>query len=108
MSFTDDAGNDETLTSEDVAAWSAIMTVEWVYQGYGYYAAHAKKAGSLSPASFKVDGTTYTVKMVETQGWWMYIGVDRELPFDFVLELDGAAVRFGRCVLQVLQLRQHL
>ena len=105
MSFTDDGGNDETLTSaatdavagneepvarEDVAAWSATMTVEWVYRGYGYYSTDAKKAGSLSPASFKVDGTTYTVKMVETQGWWMYIGVDRELPFDFVLELDGA------------------
>ena len=103
VSFTDDAGNEETLTSEpteavagneepvaseDVVAWSAIMTVEWVYQGYGYYSTDAKKAGSLSPASFKVDGTTYTVKMVETQGW-MYIGVDRELPFGFVLELDG-------------------
>ena len=105
VSFTDDGGNDETLTSaatdavagnkepvarEDVAAWSATMTVEWVYRGYGYYSTDAKKAGSLSPASFEVDGTTYTVKMVETQGWWMYIGVDRELPFDFVLELDGA------------------
>ena len=108
MSFTDDGGNDETLTSaateavagneepvarEDAAAWSATMTVEWVYQGYGYYSTHAKKAGSLSPASFEVDGTTYTVKMVETQGWWTYIGVDRELPFDFLLELDG--VRFA-------------
>ena len=108
VSFTDDGGNDETLTSaateavagneepvarEDAAAWSATMTVEWVYQGYGYYSTHAKKAGSLSPASFEVDGTTYTVKMVETQGWWTYIGVDRELPFDFVLELDG--VRFA-------------
>ena len=106
VSFTDDAGNDETLTSaatdavaeeesvarEDVVAWSAIMTVEWVYQGYGYYSTDAKKAGSLSPASFEVDGMTYTVKMVETQGWWMYIGVDRELPFDFVLELDGVRV----------------
>ena len=104
VSFTDDGGNDETLTSaateavagneepvarEDVAAWSATMTVEWVYRGYGYYSTDTKKAGSLSPASFEVDGTTYTVKMVETQGWWMYIGVDRELPFDFVLELDG-------------------
>ena len=108
VSFTDDGGNDETLTSaateavagnkepltsEDAAAWSATMTVEWVYQDYGYYSTDAKKAGSLSPASFEVDGTTYTVKMVETQGWWMYIGVDRELPFDFVLELDG--VRFA-------------
>ena len=110
VSFTDDGGNDETLTSaatdavagneepvarEDVAAWSATMTVEWVYRGYGYYSTDAKKAGSLSPASFKVDGTTYTVKMVETQGWWMYIGVDRELPFDFVLELDGARFASG-------------
>ncbi len=104
VSFTDEAGNDETLTSgateavagneesmtsEDAADWSAIMTVEWVHQGYGYYSTDTKKAGALSPASFNVDGTAYTVKMVETQGWWMYIGVDRELPFDFVLELDG-------------------
>ena len=103
VSFTDDAGNEETLTSatteavarEDVVAWSATMTVEWVYQGYGYYSAHAKKAGSLAPASFNVDGTTYTVKMVETQGWWTYIGTDRELPFDFVLELDGTRFASG-------------
>ena len=110
VSFTDDTGNGETLTStatdavagneepvarEDVAAWSATMTVEWVYQGYGYYSTDTKKAGSLSPASFEVDGTTYTVKMVETQGWWMYIGLDRELPFDFVLELDGTRFASG-------------
>ena len=87
------APDEEPVAGEDVAVWSAIMTVEWVYQGYGYYSTDAKKAGSLSPASFEVDGTTYTVKMVETQGWWMYIGLDRELPFDFVLELDG--VRFA-------------
>ena len=104
VSFTDDGGNDETLTSaategvagnkesltsKDVAVWSAVMTVEWVHQGYGYYSTDTKKAGSLSPASFEVDGTAYTVRMVETQGWWTYIGVDRELPFGFVLELDG-------------------
>ena len=118
VSFTDDASNEETLTSaatdavtgneesavvgneepvarEDAAAWSATMTVEWVYQGYGYYSTDTKKAGSLSPASFEVDGTTYTVKMVETQGWWTYIGTDRELPFDFVLELDGTRFASG-------------
>ena len=89
VSFTDDAGNAELLTSEDTDAWSATMTVECVYQGHGYYSTDAKRAGSLSPASFTVDGTTYTVKMLETQGW-MYIGTDREIPFDFVLELDGA------------------
>ena len=52
VTFTDDGGNDETLTSaateavagneesltsKDVAAWSAIpRRSEWVYQGYGY------------------------------------------------------------------------
>ena len=106
VGFSDDAGHGETLTSAATGAvaarpnslatgaptlWSAIMTVERVYQGYGY-STYARTAGSLFPASFKVDGTTYTVKMVETWGW-MYIGVDRELPFDFVLELNG--VRFA-------------
>ena len=64
------------------------MTVEWVHWGWGYYSTSAKQAGSLSPASFEVDGTTYTVNMIETSGW-MYIGFDRQLPFGFVLELDG-------------------
>ena len=110
VSFTDDGGNDETLTSaateavagneepltsEDVAVWSAIMTVEWVYQGYGYYSTDTKKAGSLSPASFEVYVVPSTVKMVETQGWWMYIGLDREIPFDFVLELNGTRFASG-------------
>ena len=95
VSFTDDAGNEESLIGVDAAAWSAAMTVEWVYRGYGYYSTDVKEAGLLSPASFNVDGTAYTVKMVETQGWWMYIGVDRELPFDFVLELDGERFASG-------------
>ena len=111
VSFTDDRGNDETLTSEATAAvapapsgeedpqdgaeqhvpvWPATMTVEWVYQGYGYYSTATKKAGSLSPASFEVDGTTYTVTMTEANGWSMYIGLDKELPFDFALEMDGS------------------
>ena len=89
VSFTDDADNQESLTSEDGLVWSATMTAGRVYRGYGYYWTDAKKAGALSPASFKVDGTTYTVNMIEAWGW-MYIGTDRELPFDFVLELDGA------------------
>ena len=114
VSFTDDRGNDETLTSEQTAAvapapsgeedpqdgaeehvsvWSATMTVEWVFYGYGY-ASKYHKPGSLSPASFKVDGTKYTVTMIETAGW-MYIGVDEELPFDFVLEMDGAQFASG-------------
>ena len=70
------------------------MTVEWVHWGYGYYSTSSKQAGSLYPALFEVDGTTYTVTMIETAGW-MYIGADRELPFGFVLELDGARFASG-------------
>ena len=112
VSFSDDAGNDDTLTSEATAAitpaqdgeedakeyapvWSATMTAGWVYQGYGYYSTDSKQAGSLTPDSLEVDGTTYTVTMIETTGWWMYIGLDRELPFDFALELDGAQFASG-------------
>ena len=84
-----DFGNEESLTGGDAPVWSATMTVEWVHWGYGYYFTDARKAGALSPASFTVDGTTYTVTMIETRGW-MYIGMDREIPFGFVLELDGA------------------
>ena len=73
---------------EFTAVWSATMTAEWVHWGYGYYSTAAKRAGSLFPAWFEVDGTTYTVTTIETAGW-MYIGTDRELPFGFVLELDG-------------------
>ena len=83
-----DPAADAVDAAEDTPAWSATMTAQWVYWGYGYYSTSAKQAGSLSPASFEVDGTTYTVNMIETRGW-MYIGFDRQLPFGFVLELDG-------------------
>ena len=83
-----DSSSEEPPAAEDTPAWSATMTAEWVHWGYGYYSTSAKQAGSLSPASFDVDGTTYTVNMVETSGW-MYIGFDRQVPFGFVLELDG-------------------
>ena len=79
---------EEPPAHELTAVWSATMTVEWVHWGYGYYSTNSKQAGSLYPALFGVDGTTYTVTMIETAGW-MYIGTDRELPFGFVLELDG-------------------
>ena len=86
--------DEEPPADELTAVWSATMTVEWVHWGYGYYSTSAKQAGSLSPASFEVDGTTYTVNMIETSGW-MYIGFDRQLPFGFVLELDGEQFASG-------------
>ena len=67
VSFTDDggneetltsaateavAGNEETLTSEDAAAWSATMTVEWVYRATGTIRPIPRRQGlSLRPHS---------------------------------------------------------
>ena len=79
---------EESPADELTPVWSATMTAERVHWGYGYYSTSSQQAGSLYPALFEVDGTTYTVTMIETAGW-MYIGTDRELPFGFVLELDG-------------------
>ena len=79
---------EEPAAAEDILVWSATMTAESIRWGHGYYSIGTPASGSLSPASFEVDGTTYTVNMVEAAGW-MYIGTDIELPFDFVLEVDG-------------------
>ena len=82
VSFTDDAGNDESLTSAATAAvtaavvtpppqspnavWSATVTAgqSTEFRGYGYLAAGhpAPEAfGSISDNDFDLDGTTYTV-----------------------------------------------
>ena len=104
VSFTDDAGNPETLTStatdaiapvptgeeeseDDNPIWSATMTAGLLQDGYGY-SSFAGGAGELSETKFELDGVTYTIKSVVAWGW-MYIAVDTELPTDFRLEVDG-------------------
>ena len=104
VSFTDDMGNEESLTSaatdaiapvptgeeeteEDGPIWSATMTAGLLDDGYGY-SSFAGGAGELSETEFELDGVTYTIKAVVAWGW-MYIAVDKELPMDFRLEVDG-------------------
>ena len=104
VSFTDDTGNPESLTSaataavalvptseeeteEDGPIWSATMTAGLLNDGYGY-SSFAGGAGELSETEFELDGVTYTIKAVVAWGW-MYIAVDKELPIDFTLEVDG-------------------
>ena len=97
VSFTDDADNQETLNSEPTAAvaatssgpfWSATLTAEFLWNGYGYSTIFGKNAGELSPNSFELDDVTYTVNVIEAYGS-MYIGMDKELPVAFMLEVDG-------------------
>ena len=103
VSFTDDASNPESLTSAATAPvapaadeteaprsiWSATLTVGRVVDGYGYQSFLNPQAGSLVPATFVLDGVTYTVGHIETAADYLTIfGVDRELPVGFTLELD--------------------
>ena len=105
VSFTDDASNPESLTSTATAPiapaadeteppgpiWSATLTVGRVGDSYGYQGFLNPQAGSLVPATFVLDGVTYTVGHIETAADYLTaFGVDRELPVAFTLELDGA------------------
>ena len=114
VSFTDDAGNEESLTSDatgtveptpnseeetgnDGPIWSATLTTGALGSGYGYDSVfYDPPVGSLSPASFEIDDVTYAVTMIAAAGW-MYIGMDKELPtnFHFKLEVDGAELDSG-------------
>ena len=105
VAFVDDRGHQETRTSaataaivpvpdseseteEDGSVWSATMTAGLLYDGYGY-SSFAGGAGELSETAFDLDGVTYTIKTVVAWGW-LYITVDRELPTELILEVDGA------------------
>ena len=112
VSFTDDAGNEESLTSDATEAvaptpnseeetgddgpiWSATLITGARTVGYGYDSVfNDPPVGSLSPASFEIDSVAYTVTVIEA-AHWMYIGLDQELPTDFKLEVDGAELDSG-------------
>ena len=75
-------------TTTGPGVWSATMTTDFVYQDYGYINLDEAKRGSLTSKTFEVDGETYTVKMIEASDW-IYIGLDKELPAEFTLDIDG-------------------
>ena len=112
VTFTDDAGNPESLTSaateavaptpdseeetgDDGPIWSATLTTGELGIVYGYESVfYDPPVGSLSPATFEIDSVAYTVTVIEA-AHWMYIGLDQELPTDFKLEVDGAELDSG-------------
>ena len=104
VSFTDDEGNTEELTSAPTtvvqpkpgpvvdnggAIWVATMTAGLLpYGHYGYSGFDGARGGSLTTTEFSIDGVTYTVKGMGASGW-MYITFDREIPQAFTIEVDG-------------------
>ena len=98
VSFTDDDGNAETLTSAstdsveaatgDRPIWAGTMTTAQSYTDQGYSDFEGFRVGSLTETSFEIDNVTYTVNLVESSGW-VYIGFDKEMPVAFTLDVDG-------------------
>ena len=96
VSFTNEAGREETLTSAatdtvrrgGVVVWEGelmagqqtdLSPVESGYSTYG------DLGGSLSPDRFLLEGTTYRVKFLAHSRESLWLGLDRELPADFTL-----------------------
>ena len=102
VSFTDDAGNEEVLTSQATAAvgpaaeemvWESELTVGRVPNVFPDalgYPASEDHGGSLSPDHFEIDGTVYTVEFLLHFAEGLWLGIDQELPVDFTLSVGGS------------------
>ena len=86
VSFTDDAGNDEALTSEAtgvvqqrINAWSATLTVETRggFTGYSYWG--RPHLGSLSETEVEWDGKTHYVRYVFLKDGELWLGLNEEM-----------------------------
>ena len=104
VNFTDDTGNAEEATSAatdsveaatgDIPVWSTTMTTAQSYTGQGYSGFDEFRVGSLTETSFEIDDVTYTVNLVEALGW-VYIGLDKEMPIAFTLDVDETRFQSG-------------
>ena len=91
VTFTDDQGNQEALTSAPTEAvivliWSATLTADssGTYSGYSLL----QNTGALSPSEFSVGVADYTVRlMLEGDDGTLRFGLDRELPVPFTLHV---------------------
>ena len=89
VTFTDDANNEETLTSqatETVSAaylWSATMTVGVSGDNAGYSLFH--KIGELSSTKFFINGTGYSVWLILHDANYLYLRLSIDAPADLKL-----------------------
>ena len=105
VSFTDDAGNEETLTSpatapvrhsEDVVAWEGELTAgqdAGIIPVMSGYSSVGKLGGTLSPDTFVVDGTTYRVQFLMHAGGGLWLGMTGKLPVDFTMSVGDSRYR---------------
>ena len=100
VSFTDDAGNAETLTSAETAAvpsWFATLTVgtetSVIPKASGY--STWGMGGTLAPDRFTQDGTAYRVLVLAHQSDGLYLGLSAQIETDFTLRIGDAQFEAG-------------
>ena len=105
VNVTDDAGNEETLTSPatamvrhpgDAVAWEGELTAgqdTGMLPVMSGYSSVGSTGGTLSPDKFVVDGTTYTVQFLVHANESLWLGMYGELPVDFILRVGDSAYR---------------
>ena len=105
VTFTDDAGYEETLTSAatdtvrrpaGALAWEGELTAGQqtdVFPVASGYSTYGDLGGTLSPDRFVVEGTNYRVQFLAHSRESLWLGLDRELPADFTLLVAGSSYR---------------
>ena len=105
VSFTDDEGNYETMTSPatatvrhpgDAVAWEGELTAgqeAGIIPVMSGYSSFGDLGGILSPDTFVLDGTTYRVQFLVHANESLWLGMYGELPVDFILRVGDSAYR---------------
>ena len=98
VTFTDDGGYEETLTSdavdlepEETVVWSATITVgaaEGYVPEFAGFSLWGDDIGALSSSSFDLDGRPHRVLTVLHFAGGLSFNVSRALPGDFTLTVD--------------------
>ena len=105
VDFSDDAGNEETLTSaatravEDAAVeepvWEATLTpgeMTGMLPAHTGYSAFRSLGGTLAPGMFERDGVWYFVDFLIHDGNGLYLGLGAVPSDDFVLQIGNLAL----------------
>ena len=105
VSFTDDAGNEESLTSAatvtvvaaaEEVVWEGELTVgrqvDLVPKPAGY-SVWGNLGGTLSPDRFEIDGRVYGVLFLVYFAESLWLGMDGVLPAEFTLQVGGSTYR---------------
>ena len=103
VSFTDDAENEETLTSEATDAvvsaalndslWSATLTAGASGNNVGYSV--FQQVGELSSTRFSLKGTDHIVRLIIHDGDTLYLRLKRKAPAGLILRIGDAEFALG-------------